>query len=97
MFDKIKPLHDRVLVKRIDMEDTTPGGIIIPDAAKEKTQTGKVISVGQGKVMPDGKFIPVTVKAGDVVFFGKYAGTEAGDDHIIIREDELLGVVDNAV
>ena len=68
MFDKIKPLHDRVLVKRIDMEDTTPGGIIIPDAAKEKAQTGKVISVGQGKAMVDGKFIPIAVKAGDVVF-----------------------------
>ena len=96
MFEKIKPLHDRVLVKRIEMEDTTPGGIIIPDAAKEKAQTGKVISVGKGKILNDGNVVPVAVKAGDVVFFGKYAGTEAGDDHLIVREDELLGVVENA-
>ena len=96
MFDKIKPLGDRVLIKRIEMEDTTPGGIIIPDAAKEKTQMGKVISVGQGKTMSDGKTVPVAVKAGETVFYSKYAGTEAGDEHLIISESELLGVVDNA-
>ena len=96
MFDKIKPLHDRVLVKRIEMEDTTPSGIIIPDAAKEKTQTGKVVAVGGGRVTPEGKTLPFAVKAGDVVFFGKYAGTDAGDDHLIISEGELLGVVEGA-
>ncbi|MGE0206791.1 MAG: co-chaperone GroES [Candidatus Babeliales bacterium] len=94
MFEKIKPLHDRVLVKRIEIEGTTPGGIIIPDAAKEKAQTGKVVAVGAGRVTAEGKVVPMAVKAGDVVFFGKYAGTEAGDDHLIVREEELLGVVE---
>lgn len=95
MFEtKLKPLYDRVLIKRIEMEDKTPGGIIIPDAAKEKAQTGKVVAVGQGRVTPEGKTVPMAVKAGDVVFFGKYAGTEAGDEYLIIREDELLGVVE---
>jgi len=96
MFDKIKPLHDRVLVKRIEMEDTTPGGIIIPDAAKEKAQMGKVEATGQGRVTTEGKTVPMAVKAGDVIFFGKYSGTEAGEEHLIIREDEILGVVDQA-
>ena len=94
MFDKIKPLHDRVLVKRIEMEDTTAGGIVIPDAAKEKAQMGKVEATGQGRVTSEGKTIPMAVKAGDVIFFGKYTGTEAGDEHLIIREDEILGVVE---
>jgi chaperonin GroES len=94
MFDKIKPLHDRVLVKRIEKEDTTPAGIIIPDAAKEKAQTGKVVAVGQGRVTNDGKTVPMAVKAGDVIFFGKYSGTDAGDEYLIIREDEILGVVE---
>jgi chaperonin GroES len=95
MFEKnLKPLYDRVLIKRIEMEDKTPGGIIIPDAAKEKAQTGKVVAVGQGRVTPEGKTVPMAVKAGDIVFFGKYAGTEAGDEYLIIREDELLGVVE---
>ena len=94
MFDKIKPLHDRVLVKRIEREDTTPGGIIIPDAAKEKAQMGKIIAVGQGRITPEGKTFPLAVKAGDIIFFGKYSGTEAGDDHLIVREDEILGIVE---
>ena len=96
MFDKIKPLHDRVLVKRIEMEDKTKGGIIIPDAAKDKGQTGEVIAVGQGRTTQEGKTIPMAVKIGDVVFFGKYSGTEADDKHLIIREDELLGVVEGS-
>lgn len=94
MFDKIKPLYDRVLVKRVEMEDTTPSGIVIPPAAQEKAQTGKVVSTGQGRVSTDGKVIPLAVKAGDIIFFGKYAGTEAGDEYLIIREDEILGVVE---
>lgn len=91
---KIKPLHDRVLVKRVDVEDTTPSGIVIPDAAKEKTQTGEVVAVGPGRVTNEGKTIPMAVKAGDMVYFGKYAGTEAGDEYLIIKEDEILGVVE---
>lgn len=94
MFEKIKPLHDRVLVERVEIEGTTPAGLIIPDAAKEKAQTGKVVSAGQGKTLSDGRIIPLAVRAGDVVFFGKYAGTEAGDKYLIIREDEILGVLD---
>lgn len=93
MFEKMKPLGDKVLVKRIEYEDKTPGGIIIPDAAKEKAQHGKVIAVGPGRTTTEGKTLPVGVKVGDKVFFGKYAGTEAGDDYLIIKEDEILGVV----
>jgi len=94
MYEKIKPLYDRVLVQRIDTDTRTAGGIIIPDAAKEKAQTGKVISVGNGKVTSEGKVIPMQVKVGDVVYFGKYAGTEAGEDYLVIREDEILGIVE---
>lgn len=94
MFDKMKPLGDKVLVKRQEHESKTPGGIIIPDAAKEKAQHGTVIAVGPGKSTPEGTIIPCTVKEGDTIFFGKYAGTEAGDDFIIIREDDILGVVE---
>jgi chaperonin GroES len=94
MFEKIKPLYDRVLVKRIEVEGTTPAGLIIPDAAKEKAQTGKVVSAGQGRTLSDGRVAPLAVKAGDVIFFGKYAGTEAGDEYLIIREDEILGVLE---
>jgi chaperonin GroES len=93
MVEKIRPLHDRVLVKRLESEDITPSGIIIPDAAKEKAQTAKVIAVGPGRMTPEGKTIPVDVKVGDTVFFGKYAGVEAGKDYLILREDEILGVV----
>ena len=94
LFEKIRPLYDRVLVLRIETEDKTPGGIIIPDAAKEKAQTGKVISVGKGRITTEGQVVPMQVKAGDHIFFGKYSGTEAGNDHLIIREDEILGVIE---
>jgi chaperonin GroES len=94
---KIRPLHDRVLVKRIEEEEKTKGGIIIPDTAKEKPQEGKVIAVGQGKVLDDGKLHPPSVKKGDKVLFSKYGGTEVnldGEEHLIIREDDILGVVE---
>jgi chaperonin GroES len=92
---KIRPLQDRILVKRIDEEETTKGGIIIPDTAKEKPQEGKVIAVGKGKVTENGKVQPLDVKKGDRILFSKYAGTEVtieGDEHLIIREDDVLGV-----
>lgn len=94
MFQKIRPLHDRVLVERLEQEEKTAGGIYIPDAAKEKAQTGKVIAIGNGRVLNDGSVAPLAVKAGDIVFFGKYAGTEAGKEHVILREDDILGVVE---
>lgn len=93
MVEKLRPLHDRVLIKRIEQEEVTAGGIIIPDAAKEKAQIAEVMAVGPGKTASDGKVIPLQVKKGDKVFFSKYAGTEAGDEYIIVREDEILGVV----
>ncbi len=92
---KIRPLQDRILVKRIEEEEVSSGGIIIPDSAKEKPQEGKVIAVGKGKVGEDGKVQPLDVKKGDKVLFSKYAGTEVnieGDEHLIIREDDVLGV-----
>jgi len=94
---KIRPLQDRVLVKRIESEEKTKGGIIIPDSAKEKPVEGKVIAVGAGKVAEDGKQRPLDVKAGDRILFGKYAGTEVkidGDEHLILREEDILGVVE---
>ncbi|PKN03266.1 co-chaperone GroES [Candidatus Dependentiae bacterium HGW-Dependentiae-1] len=93
MFEKFRPLADRVLVQRLEEETMTASGIIIPDAAKEKAQTGKVLAVGAGKLDEKGNRIPVQVKIGDVIYFGKYSGTELGDDHLIIREDEILGIV----
>ncbi|MGB8468496.1 MAG: co-chaperone GroES [Candidatus Babeliales bacterium] len=95
MFEKIKPLHDRVLVERVEVEGTTPAGLIIPDAAKEKAQTGRVVAVGQGRTLPDGRILPVVVAKDDIIFFGKYAGTEAGDKYLIVREEEILGVLEN--
>ena len=92
----VKPLHDRVLIKRLDPEETVRGGIIIPDTAKEKPMEGQVIAVGSGKVQDDGKVQPLQVKAGDRVLIGKYAGTEIkidGVEHCIVREDEVLGIV----
>ena len=92
-----RPLHDRVLVRRIEAEEKTKGGIIIPDSAKEKPQQGKVIAAGDGKVNDEGKRTPLDVKAGDRILFGKYAGTEIkvdGVEHIIVREDEVLGVIE---
>ena len=95
---KIRPLQDRVLVKRIEEEtEKTKGGIIIPDTAKEKPQQGKVIAVGKGKVGENGKVIPLDVKAGDTVLFGKYSGSEIkldGEEHLIMREEDILGVVE---
>ena len=94
MFDTIRPLYDRVLVKRLaDQEEKTAGGIIIPDAAKEKAQMGVVIAVGDGRRTDSGSLTPLTVKVGDTVFFTKYAGTDAGDEHIILREDDILGII----
>ncbi len=92
---KIRPLQDRILVKRVDEEETTSGGIIIPDTAKEKPQEGKVISVGPGKTLESGEIAEPGVKAGDRILFSKYAGTDVyvdGDEHIIIREDDVLAI-----
>ncbi len=94
MFQKFRPLGDRVLIKRLEGEEKTKSGIIIPDAAKEKAQTGSVVAVGSGHRDANGNVAPLSVKIGDTVYFGKYSGTEAGDEHIIIREDEILGVVE---
>ena len=94
---KIRPLQDRVIVKRLDEEEKTKGGIIIPDTAKEKPQEGKVIAVGKGKVTEDGKVIPLDVKVGDKILFGKYSGTEikiGGEEHLIMREEDILGVIE---
>ena len=92
---KIRPLQDRILVKRVDEEETTSGGIIIPDSAKEKPQEGQVVAVGPGKTNDNGTVSEPGVKAGDRILFSKYAGTDVnvdGDDHIIIREDDVLAV-----
>jgi len=94
---KIRPLQDRVIVKRVEEEETTKGGIIIPDTAKEKPIEGKVTAAGKGKVREDGKVQPLDVKKGDRVLFGKYAGTEVkieGEEHLIMREDDILGVIE---
>ena len=93
---KIRPLHDRIIVKRIEEEEKTKGGIIIPDTAKEKPSEGKVIAVGKGKVEKDGKVTPLDVKEGDTVLFGKYSGQEIkldGEEYLIMREEEILGVI----
>jgi chaperonin GroES len=94
---KIRPLGDRLLVKRIEEEDKSKGGIIIPDSAKEKPQEGKVVAVGKGKMLDDGKMVPLEVKKGDKILFGKYAGTDVkieGEEHLIMREDDVLGIVE---
>ena len=94
---KIRPLQDRLLVKRLAEEEKTKGGIIIPDTAKEKPLEGEVIAVGNGKVHDDGKLRPLDVKKGDRVLFGKYSGTEIkidGEEHLILREDDILGVIE---
>jgi chaperonin GroES len=96
MAQRVKPLHDRIIVKRLDEEDKSKGGIIIPDTAKEKPQQGKVIAVGAGR-REDGKVLPLDVRAGDTVLFAKYAGTEFkldGEEHLILREDDVLGVIE---
>ena len=94
---KVKPLHDRVIVKRIEEEETTKGGIIIPDTAKEKPIEGKVVAVGGGKVLENGKKLSLEVKKGDKVLFGKYAGTDIqikGEEHLIMREDDIIAIVE---
>jgi chaperonin GroES len=96
---KVKPLHDRILIKRVEEKETVKGGIIIPDTAKEKPQEGEVIAVGGGKKTEEGKVIPLDVKAGDRILFGKYSGTEIKIDdqeYLIIREDEVLGIIEAA-
>jgi chaperonin GroES len=94
---KIRPLQDRVIVKRVEEEEKTKGGIIIPDTAKEKPQEGKIIAVGPGKVTDEGKKIPMEVKVGDRILFGKYSGSEIkidGEEHLIMREDDILGIIE---
>jgi chaperonin GroES len=98
MATKIRPLADRLIVKRLEeSEQKSAGGIIIPDTAKEKPQEGKVVAVGRGKLNDDGKVIPLDVKAGDRILFGKYSGSEVkidGEDHLILREEDVLGIVE---
>jgi chaperonin GroES len=94
---KIKPLADRILVKREDPSETVRGGIIIPDTAKEKPQEGRVVAVGPGKVDDEGKRVPMEVKKGDKILMGKYAGTEVkidGEEHLIMREDDVLAIIE---
>jgi chaperonin GroES len=94
---KIRPLQDRVIIKRIEEEEKTKGGIIIPDTAKEKPQEGKVVAVGKGKANENGKITPLDVKVNDRVLFGKYSGTEInidGEEHLIVREEDILGIIE---
>ncbi len=99
MATKFTPLHDRILVRRVEEAETTRGGIIIPDSAKDKPQEGEVISAGKGKISEEGKVRPLDVKEGDRILFGKYSGTEIkldGEDYIIMREEEVLGIITGA-
>jgi chaperonin GroES len=94
---KIRPLHDRVIVKRLEEERTSPGGIVIPDTATEKPIQGKVIAVGKGKILEDGKVRPLDVKVGDKILFGKYSGTEVkvdGDEYLVMREEDVMAIVE---
>jgi len=95
---KFRPLYDRILVERVESEEKTKGGIIVPDSAKEKPQQGKVIAVGHGRRLEDGKLIPLEVKAGDAILFGKYSGSEIkieGNEYLIMKEDDVLGLVES--
>ena len=95
---KFRPLYDRILVERVESEEKTKGGIIVPDTAKEKPQQGKIIAVGQGKRLENGKLIPLEVKAGDTILFGKYSGSEIkieGNEYLIMKEDDVLGLVES--
>jgi chaperonin GroES len=95
----IRPLHDRIVVKRIEEKETKIGGLFIPDSAKEKPQEGEVVAVGKGKRLEDGKIAPMDVKAGDRILFGKYSGSDIkldGEEYLIMREDEVLGVLEGA-
>jgi chaperonin GroES len=99
MATKLTPLHDRIVIRRVEEAETTRGGIIIPDSAKDKPQEGEVIAVGRGKSNDEGKTFPLDVKAGDRVLFGKYAGTEIkidNEDFVIMREEEVLGILSGA-
>ncbi len=99
MAAKLTPLHDRLVVRRIEESETTRGGIIIPDSAKDKPQEGEVIAVGRGKSNDEGKVFPLVVKAGDRILFGKYSGTEIkidGEEFLIMREEEVLGILEGA-
>jgi chaperonin GroES len=94
---KVRPLHDRLIVQRLEEDEQRIGGLIIPDTAKEKPQQGKVVAAGKGKAKEDGKVLPLDVKAGDTILFGKYSGQEIkidGDEYLIMREDEVLAVLD---
>ncbi|MDG2088471.1 MAG: co-chaperone GroES [Arenicellaceae bacterium] len=93
----IRPLHDRIMVRRLDEEKTTAGGIVIPDSASEKPSQGEVVAVGKGKLLDDGKVQALDVKAGDTVLFGKYSGTEVkvdGEELLVMREDDVMGIVE---
>ncbi len=95
---KVKPLHDRILVQRIEEEERTKSGIIIPDTAKEKPIMGKVIAVGDGRILENGQKLPLSVKEGDRILFGKYAGTEVkieGEEYLIMREDDVLAIIED--
>jgi len=95
---KFRPLHDRILVERVESEEVTKGGIILPDTAKEKPQQGKIIAVGSGKRTEEGKIIPLELKAGDTILFGKYSGSEIkieGTEYLIMKEDDVLGLVES--
>lgn len=95
---KVKPLKDKILVKRLEEVEKTKGGIVIPDTAKEKPQFGRVVAVGKGKMLEDGKIVPLELKEGQKVLFAKYAGTEIkidGEEHLILSEDEVLGIIED--
>jgi chaperonin GroES len=95
---KIRPLYDRIVVKRIEEQESVKGGIIIPDTAKEKPQEGEVVAVGKGKRLEDGRVVPLDVQAGDRILFGKYSGSEIkvdGEEFLIMREDDVLGVIED--
>ncbi len=94
---KIRPLHDRVIVKRLEEERTSPGGIVIPDTATEKPIQGKIIAVGKGKILEDGHVRPLDVKVGDKILFGKYSGTEVkvdGEDYLVMREEDVMAIIE---
>ena len=94
---KIRPLHDRVIIKRLEEERTSPGGIVIPDTAAEKPVQGKIVAVGKGKILEDGQVRPLDVKVGDKILFGKYSGTEVkvdGEDLLVMREEDVMAVIE---
>ena len=94
---KIRPLYDRIVVKRIEQKEQMQGGLYIPDSAKEKPQEGEVVAVGKGKRLEDGKVVPLDVQVGDRILFGKYSGSEIkleGEEHLILREDDILGIIE---